>query len=97
VPRPRGGLDCGGLGRGRDYHHFEGPRRGALERGGVRSTAGEASEGSYRSVGPWAECAFGPFTLGVDLGVQAQMMAMFQRIWPECLIVLCVFWGVLVP
>jgi hypothetical protein len=61
APRPREGLSSGGLERGGDCPRFEGPRRGALERGGVCSAAGEASEGPYRGVGPWAKCALGLF------------------------------------
>ena len=68
APRPRGGFGLGGLGRGGDCLRFEGPQRGALERGGVGSTAGEASEEPYRGAGSWAECVFGPFTSGVVFG-----------------------------
>ena len=84
APRPRGGLGSVGLGRGGDCLRFEGPRCGALERGRVCSTAREASEGPYRGVGPWAKCAFGLFGSRGGFGA-------------KCLIVFCVFWGVLVP
>ena len=57
-----------GLERGGDCLCAEGPRRGALGRGGVCSTAGEASEGPYRGVGPWAERVCGLFRPGEDFG-----------------------------
>ena len=47
--------------RGGDCLRLEGSWRGALEQDGVRSAAGEASEGPYRGVGPWAKCALGLF------------------------------------
>jgi hypothetical protein len=49
------------LGGGGDCLRFEGPRRGALKRGGVCSTADEVSEEPYRDVGPWAEYVFWMF------------------------------------
>ena len=55
---PAEGSAEGGLERGGDCPHYEGPRQRALERGGACATAEEPSEEPYRSVGPWAGRAF---------------------------------------
>ena len=65
---PAEGSAEGASGKAEICLRFEGPRRGGLERSGVCSTVGGASEESYRGAGPWAECVFGPLTLEVVSG-----------------------------
>ena len=64
----------------------------------VAFAACDASEEPYRGIGPWAECAFGPFTPGEDFGHPSiddgtALGEDLARV-PDCA---CVFGGVLVP